>query len=227
MDDKFLYQNRPPVRPGFSENLYARLSNMVLQKKASNKAFKLILRLGLAGLLLFTVLFTFSEPVRASVLDWIRHIAGFNVTDSIPDPGSNPEEYFYTPQPFPSTVKDLPFAFSMPAYVPDDFAFSNDVVIAQSKSWVAMSWSSGEGEFDLLVQQDWEMTIPAGVESTKEVKVNEQPAILIQGGWDENGKWDNMIRHIQLYWRKDGLIYILSSDTLSDEELIKIAESID
>src|SRR5262245_23540813 len=106
MDEKFLYESHPPIRPGFSESLYARLSNTVLQKKTSNSAFKLILRLGLAGLLLFTVLFTFSEPVRASVLYWIRYIAGFNVTDSMPDPGLNPQEYFYTPQPFPSVVKD-------------------------------------------------------------------------------------------------------------------------
>jgi hypothetical protein len=172
--------------------------------------------------------------VRAEVVNWIKLIAGFEVTDSVPDfDNPNVEVYYFTPEPFPTAIYDLPFTFSMPAYIPDGFVFSNNVVIAQSKSWIAMSWLCGGEEIDLLVQQDWDMTIPAGVDSTKEIKVNGQPAILIQGGWDENGKWDNTIKYIQLYWRKDGLIYILSngkpdlpSVALGNEELIKIAESI-
>ncbi len=89
-----------------------------------------------------------------------------------------------------------------------------------------MTWRGRGGEFDLLVQQNWNMTIPTGADSTKEIIVNGQPAILIRGMWDENGKWDNTIKQAQLYWRKDELIYTLTSDVLDDEELIKIAESI-
>jgi hypothetical protein len=58
------------------------------------------------------------------------------------------------------------------------------------------------------------------------MRINARSTLIIRGGYDENGNWDSTKNTVHLYWREGGLIYILSSDTLSDEELIKIAESI-
>lgn len=236
MDDNFLYQNRPLLRSEFSENLYVRLSNLTLQKRESKKTFKFVFRFVLACLLVFALLFAFSEPVRASVFDWIKHIAGFIVEEGTAAPVIDQAEvtvYYSTPQSFPAAAKDLSFTFNMPSYIPDGFVFNNDV--DASKSWIEMSWvdKRTSGEIILTVQQNWDIPIGVGVDSTKEVKVNGYPAILIQGWWDIYGKWDHNKKNLQLYWRKDGLIYILSStdptmyrEVVSEDELIKIAESI-
>ncbi len=229
MDDKFLYRNRPPVRPGFGENLYAHLAGMAPKNKTLTKQpLTFALKLMHASIVVFLLIVTFSEPVRAEVWNLIQRIAGFEIIDSAPDFNSpNAEIYSFTPQPLPSAITGLPFTFSMPAYVPENFVFSNDVAIAHSKLWVSMNWIGAGGKINLLVQQDWEITIPAGVDSTKEIKINGQPAILIQGRWDENRKWDNTTKNLQLYWRKDGIIYSLSSGAVSEDELIKMAESIE
>ena len=236
MDDKFLYQNRPPVRPGFSESLYAHLLDMKPRNKVLNKTFKLVPRFILACMFVFVMLFTFSRTVRADVLDWIKHIAGFNIEESTSAPvigAINATTYYYTPQPLPTALKDLPFTFNMPVYIPNGFVFNDNVVVAQSKSWASLSWVGRGGEINLLVQQNWDITIPTRVNGAKEVNINGQPAILIQGWWDASGRWDQSKKSLQLYWRKDGLIFTLScndtafsKDILSEDELIRIAESI-
>ncbi len=385
MDDKFLYQNRPPVRPGFSESLYTRLSNMSSQNKVSNKSFKFALRFLLTGILVFAVLFKFSEPVRASVLDWIKHIAGFEVqevdsfsvdpnessfvlphnslvfalkdlpfefampayspdgyvlvdkiefddsavflrwfnqdkeeifmmiqntddpsvftgfdsaeeiqingqpallvhgayvdykwdytmkgitihlkkdgltyrlgqfpkeeidqstpymkdigvsqnelirmTESIPDLNNYDNGvYYYTPQPVEDILQSPPFIFNMPVYLPEGY-LPHEGVVAYSKAWVSLSWEKAKGEnVGLMVQQDWRITIPAGIDSAEEKRIHSRSTLIIRGGYDENGKWDDTQKDVQIYWREGGLIYILSSGTVGEEELIRIAESIE
>jgi hypothetical protein len=227
MDDKFLFENRPPVRKGFGKNLYTRISNMTIRNgMPAKRAFSFAFKFVLASMTVFPLIVAFFQPVRAEFLNWVKYIAGFGVTDTAPDTSGPIVEFYFTPQPLPVAVDDLPFTFSMPAYIPDGFHFSDDVVIAQSKSWIAMTWRGEGGELELLVQQNWDMTIPAGVDSAKEIQINGQPAILIRGVWDKNGKWDNTIKEVQLYWRKHELIYTLISDVLGNEELLRIAESI-
>ncbi len=211
---------------------------MALQKSAANKTPKFVFRFALACLLVFTLLFTLFEPVRANVLDLIKHIAGFTVEESTAAPVIDEARVTvyvdndYTPQPLTTALQNLPFAFSMPTYIPERFVFNNDVIL--TKSYISMSWvDKHEGEIYLLVEQNWDIPINVGAESTKEVKVNGQPAILIRGLWDIYGKWDYNKKNLQLYWRKDGLLYILNSsdpsmyrEVISEDELIKIAESI-
>ena len=386
MDDKFLYQNRPPVRPGFGESLYARLSIMTPQNKTSTKR-AIALRLVLAGLIVFMLVLTFSESVRADVWYWIRYIAGFEVQEvdnlheipgydegsssiihpsfmahalkflsfefalpaytpdgyvlvdrlvyqdttvwlswvnqdqeeismfvnklgpdfepgtiigsnsaeeiqingqpamlvhgsyntndewdpnfkrisiylikdglsytisnnphspiatsveefekelihmagSIPDMKKDDHETFSAlPQPAEDILQNPPFAFEMPSYVPDGF-LPEEGRVADSKAWVSIYWQNEKGErIGLMVQQDSRITIPPGVETAKKKLFhNGRSALLIHGGYDKNGRWDASKKDIQLYWREGGLIYILSSDTVNEDELIKIAESIE
>ncbi len=237
MDNKFLYQNRPPVRPGFSENLYARLSNLPLQKRESTKTFKFVFRFALVCLLMFALFFTLSNPVRASVLDWIKHIAGFTVEESTSAPVIDESQVTVyvsddTPQPLSTALKDLPFTISLPTYIPERFVFTNNVF--KTKSWISMSWvDKHQGEINLMVARNWEVIFQAGMDSAEAISINGQPALLIHGWWERNGKWDQNLGVLQLSWRKDGLIYNLSTQNpilavkvLSEDELIKIAESI-
>jgi hypothetical protein len=385
MDDKFLYQNRPPVRQGFSERLYAHISSVTSQKKVSTKAFAFALRFALASLFVFVLLFIFSEPVRAGVLNWIKYIAGYEVheMDSLSEiMGPNAPSYFLRRNSLVYALKDLPFEFAIPAYTPDGYVlvdklefddtsvylswinqnderifmivsqasaefgpgtiigpnsaeeihingrpamlvhgsydlhnewdpnfkrlsiylikdglsymisnsphspnttgmedFEKELVrmassipdlknydsgiytytpqpaeeilqnppfgfempgympsgylpregmVVYSKTWVSIYWQNETGkEIDLFVQQEWRITAPAGIVSAEQQRINARSTLVIRGGFNENGDWDSTKKEVQLYWRDGGLIYILSSDTASEEELINIAESIE
>ena len=237
MDDKFLYQNRPPLRAGFGENLYARLSNPTLQKGMSSNFLRFILRFVLTALLLFAVLFAFSQPVRAGVLNWIKQIAGLEVEETNTFPVAEGETVSVPPEArysLKDIIKDLPYELVMPAHVPDGFFFE-DKVDVQDKS-VFMRWLNGNGnEILMLVDTDHGQRYITGTDAAQEIQVNGQPALLVQGGYDVNGNWDSnrwMMNIIQrrddvIYW----LIYIQNSDgefdgTAVKDELIQMMGSI-
>lgn len=240
MDDNFLYQQRPPVRPEFAETLYRRLSyqkgkGIHFTKKISALLWKFAL-VSILGLLL---LFTLSGPARAGMLELIKRIGGFNIEEleTAPTIPPNPTVYYYTPQPLPGALQNLPFKFGMPAYIPDGYTLNNDIVVAESKTWVSLKWINRKGqEISMLVQQDWDMKLPAGVGGAEEIQINGEPALLLRGWWsaDGSGKWDANRNVLQLYWRHGDLIYSFDFSNLPlnsykdvyIQELIWVAESL-
>jgi hypothetical protein len=240
MNDNFLYQYRPPVRKEFAKNLYQRLSNQKGKRIYFLKnPSALVWKFALAAILGLSLLFTFSEQVRAGVLELIRNIGGFNVeeVEMAPTFAPNPTVYVYTPQPLSSALQDLPFTFAMPVYIPDGYILGNDIVVAESKDWVSLQWTNSEGqELNMLVQQDWNLSLPASADGAEEIQINGEPALLLRGGWsaDGSGKWDTGRNMIQLYWRHAGLIYSFQFWNLPPggdngkfvQELIRVAESI-
>ena len=89
------------------------------------------------------------------------------------------------------------------------------------------------GEIFLRIEQNWDMPFQVGMDSAEQISINGQPALLIHGWWDINGKWNQNFGVLQLYWHKGGLLYSLTTQNpiiaikvLSEEELIRIAESI-
>jgi len=229
MDDKFLYQNRPPVRPGFSESLYARISNVSTRKKSLNIIFKFALRLVLTGLLGSVILFSFAEPARANILVWIKQIAGFGIQEE--DELSGLDDAIFIPVdfkgPLADALKELPFKFSMPAYLPDKYLFYDEVDISKKDQSIFMRWvNPNGGEIVMQVQVDGGQGIVTGEGASEEIIINGHSAALVRGGYDANSKWDSTKQDIHLYWHKGNLIYILFSASTSEEELIRIVESI-
>lgn len=230
MDDKFLYQNRPSVRQGFSESLYKRLSSKTPKSQPVNKMIKFALRFALASLVLFVALFTFSKPVQATVMNWVKEVAGFDVREENELSGLN--DAVTIPSDFKGTLAEatehLPFEFSIPAYMPDGYTFFDEVDISKKNQSIFMRWiNSDSDEIILMIQTNSGQGIVTGIEAAEEIMIKEQPVAMIHGGYDANGKWDSTKQDTHLYWRKDGLIYILFSASVKDEELIKIAQSID
>lgn len=377
MDDKFLYQNRPVVRPDFQQKLYERLASRAVQSKAVKPNFRLVVRFALIGLILFAALFTFSEPARAGIVELIRHIAGFEVEemDSLPAseggyaakhtsltyllqeisfefalPAYIPEGYtfidkiyydenivfldylnedydliyysvqntmeplivtgfdsaeeiqingqpallirgafvddvwdytlngiiiyfkqdgltyqvgqfpsfsrgeheketdlsldelirmaesipalknyedgvnFYEPQPVDEILANPPFTFEMPGYIPEGFV-PDEGIAAYSNAWVSIRWTNGNGDgLNLMVQENWKITIPAGVGAAEQQWIDGHSTLVIRGAYVD-GQWDASADTIELYWRKGGLIYQLSSSRLGEEDLVKVAES--
>lgn len=238
MDDKFLYQNRPPVRPDFGENLYSRISNPPVQKTVSQYILRFGLRLALAAMLLFAVLFTFSQPVRASVLDWIKQIAGLDVQEENYIPISESESVSIPPDvraSLETIKKDLPYLLAMPEYVPSGFVFEDKVDVHDEQ--VFMRWLNSDwDEILMLVDTDHGQRYITGTDAGQEIQVNGQPALLVQGNYDVNGNWDSeqkMMNLIQrrgevIYW----LVYVENSDNEFDsgaiqDELIRMISSLE
>ncbi|NMC85325.1 MAG: hypothetical protein GYA58_08560 [Anaerolineaceae bacterium] len=245
MNDKFLYENRPEPPKAFRDSLYAKLN----QEESESQMFKKhLFQYSLAGLLIAVVLlFTISAPVRANVANWIKQIAGFNVSETTESPLAKVTEMpsmitVLTPLPV-SEIKNAPFNFAMPQYLPSGFVLSQDFAIAQSKQWVLLHWSNNQAyEISMLVEiYDKDLMLSAAQNSAVETSVNGQPALLIRGGWTSDSVWDEN-RRLELEWLKDGLRYDLQYYRTGDrgeiipfddsetsarlDELMQIAESI-
>ncbi|MEW6404618.1 MAG: DUF4367 domain-containing protein [Chloroflexota bacterium] len=211
MDEKFLYQNRPPVRQGFGENLYTRISTQAQQQRRTNQALRFIVRLGWVALLLFAGLAAFSQPVRASILSAIRYIAGFVVEerDSVSTANAEPTPVSPGDHDDPvRTLEDLPYKLSMPAYVPNGFTFENKMDVENESA--LMRWLNAAGdEILMLVDTEHGQHYLAGTAGAQEIEINGKPALLIQGGYDTVQEWDPDLKMINVLQRRDDVIYWL------------------
>lgn len=209
MDDNFLYQNRPPVRSGFGERLYSRISDLPLQKRNAGNVLRFALRSVVVSTILFTVLFSVSQPVRASVLHWLKDVAGFVIEerDSMPagiDTVLVPPDY--RGNSMDEVIDHLPYELSMPSYMPDGFIFEDKVDVKDAS--VFMSWKNPDGdEILMLVDTDHGQRYLTGTDAGQEIQVNGQPALLVQGNYDANGNWDSEQKMMNLIQRRDEVIY--------------------
>jgi len=173
------------------------------------------------------VLFTFSQPVRASVLHWLREIAGFEIEerDSLPtavSEGSLPSDYHKNL--LEDVIDLLPYELALPAYVPEGFLAENRV--EKTGNLIFMSWMNGDGD-EILMQVDTDhgQRYVTGTDAAREIEVNDQPAMLVQGGYDSNNVWDDNLKMLNIVQRKDDaiywLIYIERSDGEFDREAIQ------
>jgi len=80
---------------------------------------------------------------------------------------------------------------------------------------------------NLLIQETSKTTLPIGLEGSEEVMIQDRSTLIVRGKYDENGRWDATQKNILLYWQEDEWSYILSSETVSEVELIKVAWSIE
>jgi hypothetical protein len=110
----------------------------------------------------------------------------------------------------PKVLKNPPFQFGLPTWVPEGYVLDQNVGIANSKSWVSLVWSNSDlSEIEMLVEREYTgYNIPAGENSSEEIKINGQPALLVRGFWHEQ-QWDPK-RGIVIGWSKDGHFYRLT-----------------
>jgi hypothetical protein len=110
----------------------------------------------------------------------------------------------------PEALENPPFPLSLPTWIPEGYTLNEQVAIANSKDWIMLTWSNPKGrEIAMLVEREYTgYNIPAGVDSSQEIKINGQPALLIHGNWDSQHQWDPQ-RGIAIYWIKDGHDYRL------------------
>jgi hypothetical protein len=245
MGDKFLYENRPALNEEFRKSLYFRLNQSRERENLMDK--KHVFRYSLTALVITLVLvFTISAPVRANVIDWIRQIAGFNVVESTESPMAAMTEMpatvtWITPHSV-IEITDAPFAFTMPQFLPEGFALSQNFAIANSKTWISLNWTKENYEIDMQIEiYNSNLVIPADKKNVSQTTVNGQEALLIRGGWMSDSQWNDK-KGLELQWLAGDLRYDLQyykTGAHSEivpfddselqprlDELMKVAESI-
>ena len=237
MDDQFIDQTRPPVRPGFRESLYARLSRVPAQKKSLGT---LVFRFGLAISIVLTLLFTFSEPARAGVLNLIRQTAGFEVheTEELPIIESEPS-FVFDQDSINAGLEKVSFKFALPAYTPEGYTLLDRVYYDQNT--VLLDYlNDDQDQISLTILNTTEPPVLTGTNSAEEIQINGQPALLVHGAF-VGGNWDYNLSGVTIYFKQDSLTYLLGQfsnqakfQTPEDKnkmglplaELIRTAESI-
>ena len=148
MNDEFLTQRLPDVRPAFEKALQGKLHRIEHRQRRRTYAVTAALVVGL----LFSLLLTL-PPVRAQVRWLLREIGGFKFVET-----ENPQEdweavrtAFSTPTPGPGfdgdyhlerVVKAFPYVLDAPVWKPDGYAQDDYVNIRQKPEGavVTVSW---------------------------------------------------------------------------------------
>ena len=132
----------------------------------------------------------------------------------------SPTEYAVSTAPVPDILENPPFPLSLPAWIPDGFVLDQNAGIALSENWVILQWHHPDlSEIVLLVEKEYTgYVLPAGENSSEEIDLNGQPALLIRGCWNGQNQWD-MDRQLSLDWEKDGHHYHLGYTQREPEHL--------
>ena len=111
----------------------------------------------------------------------------------------------------PEVLKNPPFQFGLPTWVPDGYTLDQTVGVANSKDWVSFgSSNSNLSEIEMLVEQEYSgYTLPAGEGSSEEIEINGKPALLIRGVLGCPRSVELKLR-ISLDWIENGLYYRLN-----------------
>lgn len=233
MNDEFLKEFRKSPRREFSATLFERINKPM--NKNNGFSFR---RLAFATVICFVMIgsFMFLPNVRAAVSDLMQEIGG--ILYLAPEeteaqvPTTSEEDVVIVPEETLSledAKAKLPFEVSLPTWAPEGFVMSDSVRItyfSDEFTPVSISWWSDDmtiGPIELTVGKrvNWVVDL----EAVQEVQVNGQPAGLTVGGWDVNlGEWAG--DDLTLMWMKGEVMYELYSPNASQEDLIRMAESI-
>lgn len=237
MNDDFLLNNRPDVRKSFSDHLYQQISSRYKTKETQvitdkySRMFKW--QYAIASFMIAAILlFSFSTPVRAKAMELIRMIAGFTIQEQSESPlndtvssetdstivSSSVSEMVIQPTQFPVQTKTIPtvlenppFAFNFPTWIPEGYILDQDAGISISDSWASFEWNNPDlSEIELLVEKQYTgYTIYSGDNSSEEIEINGQPALLVRGFWNGEHQWDPDYG-VVIGWEQDGHFYRLS-----------------
>ncbi len=257
MSDEFLYRAVPAPRAEFAAALYERLSRsevdrfrplgwIGLNRRTLRSALALVLLTAIAVACAREVF----KPRYVQVSDlWVLEISSVRTTRLMffdqPESLSRPPERSLIEE----ALKTLPYGFRLPQWVPVGYSLvDNEISPPRHPDWIMnLNWSDeSDGHlFILACKCELEIQAPSGM--WKETRINELPAVLIQGRFppfphplptpatykgkvldyvELEERWDEDAG-FQLTWNQGGARINLWTfgDYLSEEDLIRIAES--
>lgn len=199
-------------------------------------------QVALSGLVLLVFvlvgLLAFSSPARAFAEELVKWVSG-QVTQAkvlVFEDGVVVEEAITTEgsdaQTLESARAQVDFDIRLPGYLPRGYKEMRfDTFFAPQAVTISVIKPGGGAavtkSFELY--ESTEPGIYAGGEPMGEVRVNDRSAVWVESVatvYDEAGNPSPLVAH-SLYWGDNGLYFTLRSYDLSQEEMIRIAESIE
>jgi hypothetical protein len=244
MNDDFIYKALPKVPKDFAQSLYARIS--ANSRRSARSGMRPVARIPRRLQVAILVLGVFLLVAWSQVRLWIRYvpigdlwIVEFShLTQPAADVQSIP-----TPRPFSTEIIDgnvviiLPGPdYLSPGWIPEEFSATQIPGPGYSYEDSIGMWSNDNQEtirlFAVPKAGGARPYAPPGM--YKEVRVNDQPAILVFGRLAPNPpenpqaqrKWDKSLG-LQLSWGLGDVIYTLETlgPYTTEDDLIRMAES--
>jgi hypothetical protein len=267
MSDEFFTQFREEPRTEFARALYKRISIPPQLRFYISTLGKLTFRNVATGLALMFFIaacayaVTYSSPYHKIGDIWLtvqktQRIEYVPIQITSQQPVEQPSLYQCLPREEAEEI--LRFDFMVPAWAPKGYTFDGKLCGVHAISdFASLSWMSNDGtsHIHLLIKNlKWYDAVanvyrigspaalfPVAPGSYSEVRVNNQPAVLIRGDWEtqmvfmesadvaekieQEIKWDKRLG-LQLYWVKGEILYYLQTrSNIPANDLIKMAES--
>ena len=242
MNDDFLKNYKKQPRPEFARSLHLKL----LQKGDSRmKPIKPIFRYVFASLLIGLVSVAAVPSARAQVMKIFQPVVYFvYTTEPIPTsttPGLaapiSGEEVIEDTMDIASAQAQVGFKTLLPTWLPEGFVLSqNGAAIMRAPDKVIglhVYWESDTSRIDVYATPEEGETILPDVENSKKVEVNGQTAVLVNLGVPSQadaGQTATVIplsaQTYELEFTQDGVRYTITVSAVSEDDLIKVAESL-
>ena len=241
MKDKKLHAFRRQPNPDFTTQLYQQIASLPSAKTTPRPSSlaprRLRLAWVLASLLLMLSVMAMVPGVRARFEEIVRKIGGLSIlaTEEYPSHDNArivPNDMLTLAQ----ARARVDYEFGLPTWLPEALSLKEDEIIASNvRTSLTLRWIDPNVRgraFSLHVSKALpDVNYVVGPDSITEVMVKDIKATLIRGAWYENNKTWNYDISRTLRWQMGGIEYQLSTGNeawggLSDEELLKIAESI-
>lgn len=227
-NDDFLYALRQQPDPDFARALYHRLRTT---KSKPNRARRWLSAAAVVGVI-FAALIAASPEVRAQISQQIERLFYGDVElrvisqERISGPGS----YGRPPEHLSPIEAQAMLAHQTPTWTPEGLIQEEFVSLirwSDKEFGIAYRWLDANGELQvhLAIWNNAAPQIVIGQESnSREIEINGHEGTIYNGGW-EDGVWTPE-SSTNLVWVIDGVTYFLSSETLSQSDLLRIAESV-
>ena len=252
MNDDFLNRFQKSPRAECESALYLKINKSLRTSKSNVVLHRLSLSISIL-LAIFALTVIFVPTARAAVESVIRKIAGISfdeVTELQPtcDPMKCDPEDVIGIMSFEKAQAAVPFTVNLPNWTPKEYWLNPSVKLVRGDkdtgTIVYVEWLrsglAGESHVDYVQQMTlraWQdqgknQTWTIAPESVTEIKVNGKPAALVHGGWMLFSNNWNSEGMTSIAWLNHGTWYQLSavfndpSTAISDEDMIRIAESI-
>jgi hypothetical protein len=242
-DDQFLNVRYQEPKPEFAAALYQQLSQPTPKKRHAERLLRGVAYSGIAALIVVGLMWLALPEVRAQVNRYVQNFITLYFgdvqlfvqrSDTIT---ASTNEYAFQSGHVETTSMSISDAqallpFDVPTWAPEGFVLADTVkvsIYSFRDTMIALTWKREEDAIALTILDNPTPEIPVGSSvSSRSVTVNDTEAVIFTGSWIQEGdsmRWGG--EQISLVLSRDNVAYWLTSESVSEEDLIRMAESLE